>query len=80
MSDGVLELVCVCFYLCVTHVDWHLSLYCWQAFSTVEEWTVVPLENDKVVTRQVSTIISIIAICINKYGSKWARANVFLHS
>lgn len=70
MSDGVLELVCV-FYVCVIHMDWHLSPYCWQPFSMLGEWTGVPLENDKVVARQVSTFINTIAIFVNKYCWIW---------
>lgn len=53
MSDGALELVCV-FYVCVIHMDWHLSPYCWQPFSMLGEWTGVPLENDKVVAKDRS--------------------------
>lgn len=48
MSDGVLELVCV-FYVHVIPMDWHLSLYSWQAFSELGGWTGLPLEKDKLV-------------------------------
>lgn len=37
----------------------------------LEQWTVVPLENDEVVTRQVSTFINIVALFVNKYGLIW---------
>lgn len=72
------------FYVCVIHIDWHLSPYCWQPFSMFGEWTGVPLENDKVVARQVSTFINTIAIFVNKYclicqGLGKVEAHVLLH-
>lgn len=55
--------------MCVTYMDWHLSPYCWQPFSMLGEWTAVPLENDKVVLRQVSTFIN--TIFVSKYDQIW---------
>lgn len=63
--------VCVVFYVCHTvHMDWHLSPYCWQPFSMLGEWTGVPLENDKVVAKQVSTFINTV-IFVDKYCFLW---------
>lgn len=43
------------FNVCVIHMDWHLSPYCWHAFSMSRgEWTGLPLENDKLVAKDRS--------------------------
>lgn len=80
MNDGVLELVlsflcacaCVsmCMYVCHTHglASFPLLL---ATLQHVRGTAGVPLENDKVVTRQVSTFINTVAIFVNKYGLIW---------
>lgn len=71
MSDGVLELVCV---LCVCHTH-GLASFPW-LLATLQHVRWMPLENDKVVTRQVSTSINTTAIFVDKYQEELGKLHV----
>lgn len=62
--------VSMCMYVCHTHglASFPLLL---ATLQHVRGTAGVPLENDKVVTRQVSTFINTVAIFVNKYGLIW---------
>lgn len=78
MSDGVLEPECVCVcvffneYVCVCHTHGLASFpFLLATLQHVGERTGVPLENDKVVARQVSTFINTTTLIVQKYGLIW---------
>lgn len=75
MSDGVLEHVCV--FMCVSYT-W-IGIFPLTPGNTSArsgQWTRVPLENDKVVPRQVSAFINTVAMFVKnaaRFAKKWKK-------